>query len=368
MSQLHCTRARKAGQHLTLEDRKMLEYLYNANLKRPKGKRKNQRELAQDLGWSQATLSRELRRGRVKQLRSNLEEYEAYSALVAQNVVSQRQANKGPKLKIGTDHVLATKIEKMLTGEEVKGLKRLRFSPEAVVMHFNEHGWPSETKLSARTIYNYVYSELFLNVSRKDLPRKGTKPKRRYRRIEKRLRPPDCKRIEERPESAKKRQEAGHWEMDCIESIKSDKTCLLTLVDRYTRECLIFKLGRQTQKAVLRRINGLERKMGTLAFKEKFKTITVDNGAEFLDWKSLEKSVYNDGKRTAVYYAHAYSSWERGSSENLNGFIRYFIPKKTELRYIREREIKKLEDFINSYPRKLLNGRSSTVIKKQVAA
>lgn len=56
-------------------------------------------------------------------------------------------------------------------------------------------------------------------------------------------------------------------------------------------KCLIFKLGRQTQDAVLRRINGLERKMGAQAFREKFKSITLDNGSEFLHWEKLEQSV-----------------------------------------------------------------------------
>ena len=147
--------------------------------------------------------------------------------------------------------------------------------------------------------------------------------------------------------------------MDCIESVKGDTSCLLTLVDRYTRECLIFKLGRQTQAAVLRRINGLERNMGAAAFKRKFKSITVDNGSEFLHWEKLEQSVLSKGKRTAIYYAHAYSAWERGSNENLNGFIRYFIPKGTVIKDLREQEIKVLEEFINTYPRKILGGQSA---------
>ncbi|NLA07359.1 MAG: IS30 family transposase, partial [Firmicutes bacterium] len=110
---------------------------------------------------------------------------------------------------------------------------------------------------------------------------------------------------------------------------------------------------------VLRRINGLERKMGTKAFKEKFKTITLDNGAEFLNWKKLEKSVFGDSERTAIYYAHSYSSWERGSGENLNGFVRYFIPKGTIIKNLREKEIKILEEFINNYPRRILGGVSA---------
>lgn len=367
MSQLHCTTKRKSGQHISYNERKILEYVYNQNLRRSKKDKKSQKELANDLGWSQATLSRELARGKTKQLSSSLEEYECYSADLAQCSVEANWAKKGPDLKIGNDHVLANIIEKMLLGEKVKGLKRLRYSPEAIVMVFMERGWPTATRLSARTIYNYVEQGVFSRVTIQDLPRKGVRPKRRHRRIEKRLRPPDYKRISERPAACEERSEPGHWEMDCIESVKGDKSCLLTLVDRYTRQCLIFKLGSQKQESVLRRINGLERRLGARMFKEMFKSITLDNGSEFLNWRQLEQSVFGKGKRTAVYYAHAYSSWERGSNENLNGFIRYFIPKGTVIKDIREREIKVLEEFINNYPRKILGGLSARKFRQAAA-
>jgi IS30 family transposase len=359
LSHLHCTTKRTPGQHITYEERKILEYIYSRNLSSSKKNRKTQKELAAELGWSQATLSRELWRGKTVQLTTELEEYESYSADLAQLTVQRNWQNKGPDLKIGKDHALAEKIEFMLIGIEVAGIEPLRMSPEAIVMYFDKEGWPTATRLSARTIYNYVDQGVFLNVGRSDLPRKGITPKRRYRRIEKRLRPPDYKRISERPLASEERSEPGHWEMDCIESVKGDTSCLLTLVDRHTRECLIFKLGRQTQAAVLRRINGLERNMGAAAFKRKFKSITVDNGSEFLHWEKLEQSVLSKGKRTAIYYAHAYSAWERGSNENLNGFIRYFIPKGTRIKGLREQEIKVLEEFINTYPRKILGGLSA---------
>ena len=361
MSPLHCTSKRQAGQHITYEERKILEYLYDRNLRRAKKDRKTQKELAENLGWSQATLSRELARGKTVQLGRDLKKHVCYSALVAQSHVQRNWQNKGPALKIGKDHVLAERIESMLLGEKVCGLERLRYSPEAIVMYFERHGWPTKTRLSAKTIYNYVAMRLFSKVSLLDLPRKGMRPKQRKRRIEKRLRPPECKRIGQRPAASEARSEPGHWEMDCIESVKRDKSCLLTLVDRQAKECLVFKLRRQTQDAVLRRINGLERKLGVQAFREKFKTITLDNGSEFLDWERLEQSVCGSGKRTAIYYANAYSSWERGSVENLNGFIRYFIPKGTMLKKIREKEIKRLEEFINNYPRKTLGGMSANM-------
>ena len=359
MSHLHCSRKRKSGQHLGLEDQKILEYLYNQNLKRGQKERFTQKELANQLGWSEATLSRELKRGMVKQQASDLTTYQSYSSYVAQSNVKKNWEKKGPSLKIGQDHQLAQMIEEMLLGKEMVSIGKLRYSPTAIVMHFEKKGWPTATRLCARTIYHYVEKEVFLHVTSRDLPRKGAKPKRRYRRLEKRLSPPDKKRIDQRPKEAQERLETGHWEMDCIESVKADRTCLLTLVDRSSRESMLFKIGRQTQEAVLRKLNSLERRMGTRAFREKFKTITVDNGAEFADWKKLETSLFRKEKRTEIYYARAYASWEGGSNENLNGFIRYFIPKGSRLKDISVKEIKQLEEFINRYPRKILGGSSA---------
>lgn len=367
MSQIHCNKKRRPGQHLSYEDRKVLEYVYNQNLKRARKDRKTQKELAEDLGWSPSTLCRELKRGRVRQLSSSLEEYQAYSAFAAQSHVQKSWSNKGPQLKIGKDHELASKIEAMLLGKKMETIQALKYSPTAIVMYFERHGWPTETRLCARTIYHYVEQGVFLDVTRQDLPRKGKTPRRRYQRMAKHLRAPDYKHIKERPKAANERAETGHWEMDCIESISSDKTCLLTMVDRKSRESYIFKIGSQTQEAVLRKLNGLERKLGAERFREKFKTITVDNGSEFQDWESLEKSVLQQGLRTQIYFATAYSSWERGSGENLNGFIRYFIPKGTKLKQVSRKEIKELEAFINQYPRQILNGLSAQEIHQTAA-
>ena len=132
--------------------------------------------------------------------------------------------------------------------------------------------------------------------------------------------------IDNRPAEANDRSEYGHWEMDLIVSCKGGKGALLTLTERKTRQEIIARLPNKTQKSVKRALDRLERKYGN-DFKQKFKTITTDNGSEFLNFKSLEMSCKRDEQRFKMYFAHPFSSWERGSNENANGIIRRFFPK-----------------------------------------
>ena len=76
-------------------------------------------------------------------------------------------------------------------------------------------------------------------------------------------------------------------------------------------------------------LNKIEKEYGKAKYKEMFKTITVDNGVEFLDQLNMEKSWFKTGQKTEVYYCHAYCSWERGSNENK--LIRRWIPKGEDI-------------------------------------
>ncbi len=124
---------------------------------------------------------------------------------------------------------------------------------------------------------------------------------------------------------------------------------------RWPKGRILRKLKGGTQATVVRAINGIERQMGKEAFKVVFKSITADNGSEFLDFHALEKSVHGGLRRTHIYYAHPYSSWERGTNENTNRMIRRFIPKGSDISKITRAEIQKIEDWINRYPRKILD-------------
>jgi IS30 family transposase len=86
------------------------------------------------------------------------------------------------------------------------------------------------------------------------------------------------------------------------------------------------------------------------------KTITYDNGVEFSDGEKMMKSVLTKGSRCDIYYAHPYSSFERGTNENHNGIIRRFIKKGTDITDINKRKIREIQDWMNNYPRKSLNG------------
>ena len=86
------------------------------------------------------------------------------------------------------------------------------------------------------------------------------------------------------------------------------------------------------------------------------KTITSDNGSEFMDAESIER------KGIKYFYAHSYCSEERGNNENNNKLIRRHIPKGVDIGDISEEAIKEIEDWMNNYPRKLFNGKSSNEI------
>ena len=121
--------------------------------------------------------------------------------------------------------------------------------------------------------------------------------------------------------------------------------------------CDIFK--DRTAKSVIRALDRYERKIGSPAFRGKFKTITCDNGMEFADWQSIERSCRTKKNRTTVYFCHPYCSGERGTNENSNRFIRRWIPKGDDIGLYSKAEIQAIQDWMNHYPRRQFNGLSA---------
>ena len=105
--------------------------------------------------------------------------------------------------------------------------------------------------------------------------------------------------------------------MDLVVAARGEKKALLVLTERTTRFQHIILIKDKTQKSVISAINRLERRLGLEKFHTLFKSITCDNGVEFQNFEGIEKSVFSKNKkRTKVYFAHPYSSYERGSNEN----------------------------------------------------
>ena len=136
--------------------------------------------------------------------------------------------------------------------------------------------------------------------------------------------------------------------MDTVLGKKGTLACLLVLTERKTRLQLIRKLENRTALHTEGAIKGLiEEYPGSM------KTLTSDNGSEFMKVDGIERL------GVGYFYAHSFSSWERGSNENNNKLIRRFIPKGTDITDIMEEELKSIEEWMNNYPRKLFNGKSS---------
>lgn len=316
--------------------------------------------ISEVLGIKYHTLWHEVKRGTVKQIDTHLREFYAYKADYAQTVYNHSVSNRGRNLKIGADHKLAAYIEDMV--------KNKKYSPEALLRHAKNEHIQFSTTLCYKTIYNYFDSGLFLNASVEDLPvKKAQRKKKDLDKSTVSLNNRKGRSIEERPKSILDRNVYGHWEMDTVVSAqKTGKSCLLVLSERMAREEIIIKIKDKKSSSVVHALNMLERKYGSKKFRETFKTITVDNGVEFLDSDGIEKSRYTKGNRTTLYYCHPYSSYERGTNENINRMIRRFFPKGTNFDLVSKEQIAMVEAWINNYPRKIFGGISSVQYRKKM--
>lgn len=316
-------------------------------------------EIAKLVGKCVRTIYYEIKRGKCKQLTSELEEKEIYLADVSQRKYNENKLNKGSNLKIGNDIKLCQFIEHKIKDE--------KYSPYATLQFIKSNHLEFKTQICTQTLYNYIDKGIILNVSNQDLPMKPTRKKKNEERAVS-LNNLKGTSIEQRPQEIKERQEYGNWEMDTVVGghKKNGKECLLVLSERMTREEIIRKIPNKKAESVIKALNSLERKLGSRQFRQTFKTITCDNGTEFLNFQGIENSILTKIPRTKVYYCHPYSSWERGTNENINKMIRRFIPKGANIEDYSKEEIAKIQSWINNYPRKILGGLSVNEYKKEL--
>lgn len=325
----------KKQHYMTRDERLQLEALRRARVP--------VMQIAKQMGFSRQTIYNELKRGQYihVETKRGWDEEIVYSADKAQQIHDYNQTAKGRPLKIGNDHAYADFLEQKILKD--------RYSPAAALAAAKTAGYT--TSVCVSTLYSYIDKDVFLHLTNKALwvkskrKKRASKPKRRV--VHEKL--PS---IEIRPEYINERQEPGHWEMDLVTSKKEKSAVLLTLTERVSRHELIFKLPDKRAATIRKVFDRLERK--DPKFRERFKSITTDNGSEFLQYEELRRSV-KGGVRFDVYYCHSYSAWEKGTNENSNRIIRRFLPKGTDFNKITKKQVADIQDWMNNYPRKILD-------------
>ncbi len=334
---------KKKYKHITEYERIQIEALHRAG--------RSIREIAEQLDKNYSSIWRELQRGKYIHRNSDWTEEERYSSNVAQEKCDKNKKEHGKGLKLGKDYKFVEYIERKILDEN----KSLQTALYDIV----REGLTFDTSICLSTLYNYVRSGMFYNITMSDMPM-PRKKKHKNRKLKKQKRASVGTSIDQRPEEINNRETVGHWEMDSVVGPqgKSKKT-FLVLTERKSLKEIVEPLKNHSSKEVVRALDRLERELGEKKFRETFKSITVDNGVEFSDFEGMESSRRNKQKRTKVYYCHAYRSCERARNENQNRFIRRFYPKGVNFDHITRKEVKRIEVWMNDYARKLFDGKTA---------
>jgi transposase, IS30 family len=222
-----------------------------------------------------------------------------------------------------------------------------------IILELKQHKSPEQIagalkhkkkRISASTIYWYI-SERAPHLKMYLRSQKGKYRRRRGTRIREKEREQRKKRrIDERPNIVERRGRIGDFEGDTLMG-RDKRVRIVSFVDRRSGYLVAFLLPKMNAELLtslaLKRFRRIPRK--------KRKTITLDNGAEFSDWESLERK-----SGMTVYFAYPYHAWERGTNENTNGLLRQYFPKSYDFNDITASELKQVVRQLNNRERKRL--------------
>lgn len=313
-------------QHFSVEEREKIQ--------RGLWEKRSYGSIAKELGRSVASVSREIKRNLPPQLFR-------YAPRLAHERALFKRTRRGREERLKNDE---------LQNYVVSHLK-LGWSPEQIAA---TAGGEVGTSISHEAIYQFIYARVskasdlvyahkedlrpYLAFHRRQRMHKGF---RKPYRIDKGPLPS----IDLRPKEVEARKRIGHWEDDSIVCSPTVPVRLRTANERRSGIVFIDKAHDRTMAEANRITMERFEELPSVVRK----TLTRDRGAENLGYETLEKEL-----GIKVFFAHAYSSWERGSNENLNGLIRRFFPKKTDFRNVSDDEIRLVERLLNSRPRKRL--------------
>lgn len=300
-------------QQLTQEQRYQIYALRKAHF--------NQTEIASELGVHKATVSREVRRNRGER---------GYRPKQAQHLTTAR------KLAASTTRITAD------TWSLVESrLRDVQWSPEQISGWLRLNQQPS---VSHERIYQYVYADKRAGGTLYRHLRCQKQRRKRYGSYSRRGRLPNCRSIETRPAIVEAKRRIGDWEADTIIG-KGHTGAIVTLTERRSKLLLMQRVADKSAATVAQAVTALLRGVA-----DRVHTITSDNGREFANHQAMAEKLAAD-----FYFAHPYSSWERGLNENTNGLIRQYFPKARDFTTITDKEVKQAQQKLNTRPRKTLD-------------
>ena len=291
------------------------------------------REIARAVGRSPSTVSRELRRNSSPSPRR----YRAFPA----HIRARERARRGRPRKLVSGSPLRAEVARLLA---------LDYSPGQAAGRLRlEHPGEAGMRVSHETIYQalFVQGKGSLRAEVAAAVRCGRAKRRRPR-----TRPsngsgkiPGMISISERPAEADDRAVPGHWEGDLVIG-RDGKSAVATLAERSSRFCLVIALpdGRTAGKvadALADRVLALPAALR--------RSLTWDQGKEM-----TRHAAFTLETGLPVYFADPHSPWQRGTNENTNGLIRYYLPRGTDLSLRTQADLDAIAGKLNTRPRRAL--------------
>jgi IS30 family transposase len=316
-----------SGRYLSREERYEIARLTESGL--------SARQVAGRTGRAPSTVCRELARNACPRTGG-------YQPERAHSLARERRARPKPS-KLSRNPALRAAVQGMLDK---------RYSPEQASgrLKVDYPGDPS-MRVSHESIYQSVYV-----YPRGELKRElQAALRRRDSRYRARRRAGGAKiigavPIGERPPEAEGRLVPGHHEGDLVLGSMASNSAVGTIVERVTGYLTLLHLPHgRTADAVADAV--AERMTQYPAWFAR--TLTWDNGMEMARHAKITAET-----GIAVYFADPYKPWQRGSNENINGLLREYLPKGTDLSQHTAAQLQAIEDELNDRPRKRLGYRT----------
>lgn len=212
------------------------------------------------------------------------------------------------------------------------------WSPEVIAGRLKKKH--RENVVSHETIYRWAYKEHLVPCLPRGLPRRHRK---RWR-----LKASGgtqglgvVPRIQERPKAASSRERFGDWEGDSMLGRRQKGSIVSVQQERRSRFVLFTKCrdksAKQTKKAIVQRFQEIPERLR--------RSLTLDRGTENAEWEAFG---------LPVYFCDPYSSWQKGSVENVIGLLRRYLPKGMDLKTVTPKHLRSLQNKLNHRPRKCL--------------